>query len=272
MNKTAILKADLLDIIFENRNKDYGAYTLRKYYHERLYKALGITFLLVSLLCLYSLLHKAGVVLKNPFIENVRIVSIPRTPIKEKILLPVKPKSPVTQKELNSQIFTSIIKVADSTDQSIKPLKDLDSVVISTVTNTDRGDNKQIVKAAVNKEMPGDNTNEVIKPIDKNKVIANPEIPPSYPGGTDALINFLQRNLHNPQELEEDQAVSVKIKFIVGYDGILKGFETVEDGGAAFNNEVIRVLKKMPAWIAGRSAGENVSVYYTIPVKFVPQR
>ena len=59
---------------------------------------------------------------------------------------------------------------------------------------------------------------------------------------------------------------------MVGYDGVLKGFETVEDGGKAFNQEVIRVLKKMPTWIPGKTSGENVSVYYTIPVKFVSSR
>ena len=57
---------------------------------------------------------------------------------------------------------------------------------------------------------------------------------------------------------------------MVGFDGKLQGFETIEDGGAAFNKEVIRVLKKMPEWIPGKSNGENVAVYYTIPVKFVP--
>lgn len=94
---------------------------------------------------------------------------------------------------------------------------------------------------------------------------------PAFPGGEAALIKFLQKNLQNPEALEEGEMVSVKIRFIVGYDGILKGFETVQDGGAAFNNEVIRVLKKMPSWIPGKTDGENVSVYYTIPVKFVPQ-
>ena len=54
-------------------------------------------------------------------------------------------------------------------------------------------------------------------------------------------------------------------------DGKLKGFEVIEDGGAVFNKEVIRVLKKMPQWIPGKAEGENVSVYYTIPVKFVSQ-
>ena len=84
----------------------------------------------------------------------------------------------------------------------------------------------------------------------------------------DALRKFLERNLKTPQDLEEGQHVIVKIRFIVGYDGTLKGFETMQDGGTAFNNEVVRVLKKMPQWIPGKTNGENVSVYFTIPVNF----
>jgi hypothetical protein len=55
----------------------------------------------------------------------------------------------------------------------------------------------------------------------------------------------------------------------VGYDGKLKKFEVQQDGGKVFNEEVIRVLKKMPDWIPGKTKGENVSVYYAIPVKFL---
>ena len=62
--------------------------------------------------------------------------------------------------------------------------------------------------------------------------------------------------------------MSVKVTFVVGYEGKLKGFKITEDGGEVFNKEVIRVLKKMPDWIPGKANGENVSVYYTIPVKF----
>ena len=56
----------------------------------------------------------------------------------------------------------------------------------------------------------------------------------------------------------------------MGYDGKLKSFTTVQDGGEEFNKEVIRVLKKMPEWEPGKTKGQNVSVYYVIPVKFVP--
>ncbi|MEP7164819.1 MAG: hypothetical protein ABI741_08995 [Ferruginibacter sp.] len=271
MKTASILKADLLDIIFEYRNKDYGAYPLRKYYHERLYKALGITLLFISGLSMYILLYKPNIVFTNPYIipESGYIHPIPP---KDKIPPPATPKQPIIQKALNAQIFTSIIKVVDSTDRTIKPLKNLDSAVIANVNSDGKDNIKQVEKTPAGPETSTTTTNEPLKLIDKTKALATAEIMPIYPGGEEALVRFLQKNLQNPQDLEQDEIVSVKIKFIVGYDGVLKGFETVEDGGKAFNNEVIRVLKKMPAWIPGRTAGENVSVYYTIPVKFISQQ
>ena len=102
-------------------------------------------------------------------------------------------------------------------------------------------------------------------PMDADAV----DIRPSFPGGMDALKKFLEKHLQNPYDLENGETVNVHIRFVVGYDGKLQGFATIEDGGEMYNKEVIRVLKKMPDWLPGKAKGENVSVYYTIPVKFV---
>ena len=107
-----------------------------------------------------------------------------------------------------------------------------------------------------------------LPPIDKNKPSDFAEVMPVYPGGNEALRKFLERNLKTPESAESGQTISVKMRFVVGFDGTLKSFETIQDGGAEYNNEVIRVLKKMPQWIPGKTKGENVSVYFTIPVKF----
>ena len=108
--------------------------------------------------------------------------------------------------------------------------------------------------------------------VDITKTYENGEVDimPSYPGGMEALRKFLERNLENPKEMEEGEAVSVKVKFVVAIDGKLQSFVTVQDGGDEFNKEVMRVLKRMPNWIPGKAKGQNVSVFYTIPVKFIP--
>jgi protein TonB len=94
---------------------------------------------------------------------------------------------------------------------------------------------------------------------------------PSYPGGMDALRKFLERNLENPRDMEEGEVANVKVKFVVGFNGELQSFVTVQDGGDEFNREVMRVLKKMPNWLPGKAKGQNVSVFYTIPVKFISE-
>lgn len=92
---------------------------------------------------------------------------------------------------------------------------------------------------------------------------------PSYPGGMSALRKFLERNLKNPRDMEEGEVANVKVKFVVGYNGELQSFETFQNGGDEFNRKVMRVLKKMPNWVPGKSKGQNVSVFYTIPIKFI---
>jgi protein TonB len=111
---------------------------------------------------------------------------------------------------------------------------------------------------------------ESVKPpaiVNKN-VPVSPEIPPQFPGGTNELIKFLKRNLNTPQQLEEGGEVAVRVRFIVNYNGELTGFDVIETGGKPFDNEVIRVLKKMPKWIPGKTSGENVSAHFIIPVIF----
>ena len=271
MKTDAILNADIIDIIFENRNKAYGAYSLRKFYNNRLYKALALTFSFAAVLLAFSFLQKEKVI-PLTYIGGP-IVTIPPPVFDEP--KPEKPKDKtVTQKTATphikppTQIFTNNIKIM--ADEKLPSIKDLDDDIQIGAEDIKGKPGAPIVVTTKVPDGPittGDT--EPAKPaIDKVTPTGFAEVMPLYPGGIDALRKFLERNLKNPQDLDEGQHVIVKIRFIVGYDGTLKGFETIQDGGAVFNNEVVRVLKKMPQWIPGKTRGENVSVYYTIPVNF----
>ena len=271
MKTAAILNANLLDIIFENRNKDYGAYTLRKFYNNRLYKAMGITFSLVVALLVFSVMQNKKVQ-SPPYKTDVFVMSLPSASVAP---LPEKPKKKIAQNETRSimikpatQIFTTNIKITkENTISKIQDLKDNTQIGTENI----KGDpSATFIKPKKIPEGSGINglPEMLNSSIDRSTPTAYAEIMPQYPGGLQALRKFLEKNLRNPQNLEEAQEVVVKIRFIVGYDGTLKGFETIQDGGAVFNNEVMRVLKKMPQWIPGKTKGENVSVYYMIPVNF----
>ncbi len=264
MSNNAILNTDELDIIFFNRNKLYGAYTLRKYYPNRIKTALAIMLTVVgifsALACIpFKKVNKTFTVAEVTFGTN-------KIEINKKVA--EKPKNREHKKVNNQQKFTpnlTIVPISDSTDK----LDDITSknigvaTVVIDVAGTIIGDPYPVeVEQGKERELTP-------QPIMlANAPINNPDVQASYPGGATELLRFLQKNLQPPLEIIEDAFVHVSVKFVVGFDGNLQHFEVVKDGGTVFNNEVIRVLKKMPKWIPGKVGGANVPVYYTIPVKF----
>jgi protein TonB len=271
MNKDLIMKSDVLDILFENRNKAYGAYDLRKFYADRLKKGLGIMMIVASGFAVFTFLPKKS------NIVTARIFEFPDTKLptvkkeikepekKQEAAKPAVKTTPVTQKP-----FLNNLVIVDNKDKSdLMPTLNETDVISNTAVIT-TGSGPVIVQPA---NTGNGNPTEAGPPkIDKTNPmnLESVDVPPSYPGGIEALRKFLEKNLNNPKDMEEGESVNVKIRFVVGYNGKLQSFVTVEDGGEEFNGEVVRVLKKMPQWIPGKANGENVSVYYTIPVKFVP--
>ena len=263
-----ILQSDLIDIIFEKRNREYGAYVIRKSYNIQLLKFIGNKFFAAVLVCFALYLKKKDGRLNFPDIETV-FGQFPQLPVEQsKLTDKLKIKPTIQQQKASSQTWVKNITI---TKDLVKPAlpHNLESLKIGSETFTgDPGIPQQITTAGA-----ADFTDVVTKPPETpvapgDAVSETAEIMPSFPGGMTALSKFLERNLRNPQDLEPGQTVSVKIKFVVGYNGLLKDFEIIEDGGQVYNNEVIRVLRKMPRWVAGKTKGENVSVFYNVPVKF----
>ena len=267
MNSEAILQRDVLDIIFENRNKLYGAYALRKFYNRRLLWSLGVMFLTVILLSALTMLRKVNGPL--PFTEiRLGSVEMPHAPeVKKAIPKKKTATGKLPGKKAGGLPVIAKEGLADSIqDPFISPY-----TISAGMSYADPGDN---IVADFGEDGSGSDTVQgQIQGVLLNAALPmhNPDIMPEYPGGLKALVNFLRKNLKHPRELSEGERVSVKVQFVVGIDGGLKSFELVEDGGTEFNNEVLRVLKKMPEWIPGKARGQNVSVYYTIPVKFLPE-
>lgn len=276
MNTNSILKADILDIIFEKRNKAYGAYTLRRSYPHRMKMALGGMFLVAVLFSAFTLIpgKKEQVNTRTFEIEGPTLADAEKP--KEEVKKPEEKKPETKQPEQpkadpkpvvsNTQTFTNPVIVDNNlTSDSIKTLKD--HVAIGSVTINVPSAPPPVVAppappVAAASPAPTVDVNTPMKP-------GEVDVMPSFPGGIAALQKFLEKNLENPYDAENGETVTVKMKFVVGYNGKLKSFETVQDGGEVYNKEVVRVLKKMPDWEPGKARGEHVSVYYTIPVKFV---
>ncbi|TAM97472.1 MAG: TonB family protein [Chitinophagaceae bacterium] len=129
------------------------------------------------------------------------------------------------------------------------------------------------------------NLNEVIvtgysiakgHPIEKKSpgsVFVFVEQNPSFPGGKEDLMRFLQHNIQYPQEARKEQLQgTVVVSFVVNKDGSLTQIHTIgQTIGGGLEQEAMRVVKVMPKWIPGHQNGETVTVPYTLPIRFVLQ-
>ncbi len=274
MNKETILKSDVLDILFDKRNKAYGAYNLRKFYNNRLIKSLAVMLTGVVVLSAFTFLPKKekSILGINEGGIVVHTMKLPEEPLKKEKPIEL-PKNEVNQQPVEQRIFVNNILITKA------PIVDTintltDGIVISTVNVTVPSTGGPSTPILVVPVGTGDGGGVNPKPqpvVDLSKTFTEDEVEvmPSYPGGMDALRKFLERNLENPRDMEEGEVANVKVKFVVEYNGKLQSFVTVQDGGDEFNREVMRVLKKMPKWVPGKAKGQNVSVFYTIPVKFI---
>lgn len=260
MTSNEILKADVLDIVFDNRNKNYGAYVLRKYYNNRLLIAMSWMMGVVLTLILIVLFNPET---RNTIfdINNAKDSVIVRT-WQETQPPPPPPVQPPQQRFRRINDVNNIV-IADRT--TVPTQDNISKSVIS---------NQNVEGIEINgTEQPHIENNGPTTPLPSVESTppppAIPSSPAAFPGGLEKWMQFLSKNLNTPSELEAGQKRSVLVRFTVGEDGSVTRFEIVQSGGEAFDREVLRVLKKMPKWKPAIQNGHPVSVLFTQPVTFV---
>lgn len=263
MTSHQILTADFLDILFDNRNKGYGAYELRRHYNTRLITSLGGALLLsaFTFLLLNKAHHEKGIAV-NGGGYIITELELPKTRLPEPPKLE-SPKPPAIKQNAFIDNFKAVEKVV----VPITPQKDLYNTAIGELTTP--GDFKPFeppYKEPLNVGSTGTSASEPVKEKPKASI---PDRSPQFPGGMVAWQAFLNRNLQVPDELQAGEKRTVQIKFNVDEEGNITHFNIVVSGGAAFDNEVIRVLKKMPKWLPAMQGGAPIAVSFTQPVTFV---
>ncbi len=269
MKPDYIFRADMLDILFENRNKEYGAYELRAGYDHRLKASLG---LIVALLVLAT---TAGYWKNHFFPQPPQRAAA--SPVMDSLnLTPVNlhpdPPAPAriqtktaTLKDVTMRITRD--NLVDSTPIPTQEEKELKNIGTQNITGELPGESgPQGASFGSAAERPAE---ETTAPARAEEILDGSEIMPEFPGGPGGLQHFLSRNLRTPQdEMEPGSRIRVLVRFVVNRDGSIGGFELEQHGGPDFDNEVLRVMKKMPAWKPGTQHGRPVAVYFKLPVVF----
>lgn len=272
MEINKILSADVLDIIFEGRNKEYGAYQLRKTYNKRLMTALIVTASII-------LLSFGGYVLSNLFnqedtkkemeVQDVQLEEIKQEEKKEEPPPPPPPKPPEPPKvEMAKFTPPKIVKDEEVKEEEKPPeVEKLEETKIGTV-NQEGVKDEGIVAPPV--EDAGKGVVEAPKKVEEDwdKTFTKVEIESEYPGGSAAWQRYLNKTLRYPQDaIDNEIQGTVVIQFIVDKEGNVSDVEAIS-GPEELRSEAVRVIKKSGKWTPAVQNGRQVKSYKKQPIVF----
>ena len=276
MTQIDLISNEWSDLLFENRNKEYGAYVLRHQTGNR--NLASILAILVFVAAIVSLLvikneydryvakHTVVVYdqgmetsnLKNKAPEVKRAEPIRRENIEEvveKIKCSIKFVAPVIKKD-------DEVDPKDEMRTQDEIMKSKVSISVFDVLNG--SEDGEVLKA---KQML---VTEPVKPkVEEYKVFEVVEQMPSFPGGDVALMQYLSKNIKYPPVAEE-MGIQGRVicTFVVERDGSVSDIRIARSVDPSLDKEAIRVVSGMPTWIPGRQNGQSVRVKYTLPVTF----
>lgn len=262
----------LEDIVFQNRNKSYGAYILRADYQNVIKKALIIGIGIFCLAILTPMLWAK--VDRDSKTEVIADVLVMEQPPKEEVkpIEPVTPPPPVEpEPQAKSQIrFTEPEIVDDSKATELPPDQDALSEAVNIGTQNIVGVDEPIptedpdANKSSQPEMP-----VAVKVDESNQIFTAVEQNPEFMGGMDALLKFLQKNLRYPTPaVNANVGGKVFMQFVVGQDGSITKVDVLKGIGFGCDEEAQRVVKLMPRWSPGKQSGRPVAVRYTLPISF----
>jgi periplasmic protein TonB len=257
-----IMSSDLLDILFADRNKSYGAYPLRREYNKRLTKALVLTGVLVgvALIGYYSSGKPRHFIARTIFLDSLEAVSIP-PPKEPKPLTP--PPPPPALRRISVREFTTPV-IDDHAEQPPPTIEELDSSQVGVDNINGVADNGFPPPPANGSNSAFATTTVAAEPDILEKV----EIESAYPGGQKAWVRFLMKTFKYPYEAEEKEIQgSVLVKFIVDKEGNVSNIQALS-GHESLREEAIRVISKSGKWIPAIQNGQTVSSYKYQPIIF----
>ena len=244
------------DVVFENRNKSYGAYMLRRAYSQHVLSGLMVTLLLIATVLSLRQLQQndpAKPEILPPLTERVITITHPPSfdkPPQRSVVQP--PKRDVQ----NQSIVVTTEEVVEA--ETITELAAFSSTEEGTVAGV-----AGVPEGAGVFSLPEPEV--AIEPAVREFA----EVMPYYEGGEEAMMRFIQRKIRYPRvpkELGIDGTVYVR--FIVRGDGTVSDVEILRGVHRDYDREAIRVISMLPAWKGGSHNGRPVSVRMVLPIKF----
>ena len=274
MTNAQLATASLDDIVFDGRNRKYGAYVLRAAYQRHVTRALVIATAVCALLLLLPFLAQllkaetpavaVTTVIANPILPPLGPEAVP-PPVQPAAKPPVQPPQPPTVKDLALVVVKEDVPTNDDDVPNRDELLNKASGVVTAA-----GDPNASPDAAPAELEPGLEAGPVAEAV-KERPYVSVEQMPELPGGggTTAIVAAIQRLVKYPGlALRNGIEGKVFVSFTVNSKGEVIDVAIVKGLGFGLDEETMRAIKALPKFIPGRQNGREVSVSFTVPVTY----
>ena len=245
MAKIDLTSKEWCDLVFEGRNKSYGAYDLRMTSSKRH----NVAMLIILIVAVVGFSLPSLIRIMTPekvedftVTEVTQLSDLPKAEVKKneelKPMAPTTPPPPL-KSSANSKIAISIADVKGNDE----------------INGQDIADFKEFVQPEA--------------PVEEEKPYQAVEQMPQFPGGEAALLKFINEKIKYPIPAQEAGIQGrVVVRFVVSKTGEIKDVTVLRSVESSLDKEAVRVIQMMPKWIPGKQNGNNVAVYFTVPVVF----
>jgi len=244
------------DIVFENRNKEYGAYRLRKKYNRNVIIAMGIGIVIMATVIITPYLNAKAAENKSKRAERQVEIKMENLDQPAEQIAPPPPPPPPPQDAVQQARYVPPVVVDSIKPEDNVQLMTADQAVVEV-------QNEEVVEAI---EVVAE---EVQEDVDAAEPFVVVEEMPMFPGGEVALLTYIGEHTQYPEVAKENNIQGkVIVRFCVTSKGgvdkvsILKGVDPELDA------EAIRVVGTLPAFKPGKQGGKPVPVWYMVPINF----
>ena len=243
------------DIVFEGRNKEYGAYDIRKKYSRTMSISIIIGIIVVLTAAIVPYLKAKSIAQIKARDANEVIAQMANDINQEEAAPPPPPPPPPpTEQQTVVKYVAPVVVDTVKPDEASKFMTADD--VAETVVDEEVVEVVEQVQVEVQEEAP-------------REVFVVVEEMPSFPGGDTELFKFIYDNIKYPELAKENNIQGkVILRFCVTYKGTVDQVSVVRGVDPALDDEAVRVIKLLPLWKPGKQGGKPVNVWYSVPISF----
>lgn len=267
MSKLNIFNTAWTDMVFEGRNKQYGAYQLRLENPKTTVKAFFIGAALFSFLVATPIIYNAmGKLVAKKDKEEVKVIEVIDIPAPVQEVLP-PPPPPVEVKQAPKSLVDEVkLKPLEAVKKEEVPVDPPDQKQFKDA-NPGGEDKKGSDEGDFNIDQKQGDLKKGDEAEDTSvHTTAGLQVQPDFPGGIDAFRGFVMKNFRIP-EIDQDMTARIYVSFVVEKDGTLTDVKAVRDPGFGLGKEAERVIKSNKVkWNPGIQNGKPVRTRFNLPV------